>query len=255
MSTIPLWMSLLMTQQHLQQESAAPGFPAVPPRFQSGPQLASEGGSWHQRGVGFPSLKGPQTAQVTLDMHLKTVLLKSPRFFCTRSLVGGVGSISVSQGYRKHSPNTCTSTYMHNRWKGVTGTFVKTQQILRKPLKKKNIFKATCEGNRLNRNYDLWVKDCSTFLYRNQSFNAYNDYRKIGTHSSAEELFDSLLQTRCLWTCPCTEKPSAPLTWSYPCGELGSPMPHQTTNGSKVQRNNHGTPLTLQKLHKKTRTR
>lgn len=126
---------------------------------------------------------------------------------------------------------------------------------LKEASKKINIFKATCEGNRLNRNYDLWVKDSSTFLYRNQSFNAYNDYRKIGTHSSAEELFDSLLQTRCLWTCPCTEKPSASLTWSYPCGELGSPMPHQTTNGSKVQRNNHGTPLTLQKLHKKTRTR
>lgn len=81
MFVIPPWMNLLMTQQHLPQESAAPGSPAAPPRCRSGPPLVSAGGSWHQRGAGFPSLKAPQTPHVRPDTHSKIVLLRFQCFF------------------------------------------------------------------------------------------------------------------------------------------------------------------------------
>jgi len=94
-------MNLLMTQQHLQQESAGPGSPAVPLRFQSGRPLASEGGSWHQRDVDFPSLKAPQTAHVRFGMYIETVLLQSPCFLCQRYSSIPTREISLSQKHRK----------------------------------------------------------------------------------------------------------------------------------------------------------
>lgn len=94
-------MNLLMTQQHLQQESAGPGSPAVPLRFQSGPLLASEGGSWHQRDVDFPSLKAPQTAHIRFGTHVKSVLLKLLCFFCTWYSSAPTRELSLSHRYRK----------------------------------------------------------------------------------------------------------------------------------------------------------
>lgn len=97
MSRLPLWMNLLMTQQHLQQESAGPGSPAVPLRFQSEPLLASVGGSWHQRDVDFPSLKAPRTAHVRFGTHVKPVELQPLCFSCRRYSPAPTTGISLAQ--------------------------------------------------------------------------------------------------------------------------------------------------------------
>lgn len=120
MFVIPPWMNLLMTQQHLPQESAAPGSPAAPPRCQSGPPLVSAGGSWHQRGAGFPSLKAPQTPHVRPDKHLKIVLLRFQCFFLYEVPCGRcVPHLPITE-IRQHSPNTgtCTRKHIHYRKTG-----------------------------------------------------------------------------------------------------------------------------------------
>lgn len=96
-------MNLLMTQQHLQQESAGPGSPAVPLRFQSAPPWVSEAGSWHQRDADFPSLKAPQITRVRVGTHAETVLLKSPRFFCRENSTTPIRNVSILDVQKIHT--------------------------------------------------------------------------------------------------------------------------------------------------------
>lgn len=135
-------MNLLMTQQHLQQESAGPGSPAVPLRFQSGLPLASEGGSWHQRDVDFPSLKAPQTAHIRFGTHVKTVLFKLLCFFCTRYSSALTRELSLSHRYRKITVQAQTQVHRSTTDETV---HLKNHSRSRKFLKKKkrkNNFKA-----------------------------------------------------------------------------------------------------------------